>query len=250
MSCAPKHGSGFVYGDRPRPRFALAGGLLFTIAVAALPAKSLFGLLWQGGLLIVIWLQLRPRPKATLRLLSRSLPVLVLITAGLPFFGVGEIVGNILGLSIYADGLRLWSTVLGRGLLALLTLASVMATIGPGTVIVALDRLRLPRVIVALFSVAWLQLHLLQSEARRRQRAIRLRSFDAPRKVRRRSMGGAVSRLFRRSLGRADRLFVAMRLRGDGSHRFTKGKPARLGDWLFVFNCALAGGVTLWLYLH
>jgi energy-coupling factor transporter transmembrane protein EcfT len=250
VSCAPKHGSGFVYGKRPRPRFALAGGLLFTIAVAALPAKGLFGLIWQGGLLLVIWLQLRPRPRATLRLLSRSLPVLVIVTAGLPFFGVEEVIGNIFGLSLYADGLRLWGAVLGRGLLALLTLASVMATIGPGTVIVALDRLRLPRVIVALFAVAWLQLHLLQSEAKRRQRAIKLRSFDAPRKVRRRSLGGVVSSLFRRSLGRADRLFVAMRLRGDGSHRFTKGKPARGRDWLFVINCALAGGVTLWLYLH
>jgi cobalt/nickel transport system permease protein len=234
---------------RPRPRVALAGALAFAVTAAALPPGELIGAGIIAGLLVASWALLKPRPSGLLRWLLRGVGLLTLLTAATPFFGPGEPVGGLLGLTAYREGLLLWASILSRGVVAVSALGAAVSALGAGGTVTALGRFPLPRVVTGLFTVTWLQLHLVREEAARRARAVELRSFGAGRSVRRRALGGALGAIFTRSLERGRRLGLAMRLRGDGEPAVTRGEPLRARDFVYL-ACALpALGVTLWTYL-
>ncbi|HDR06325.1 MAG TPA: hypothetical protein ENN88_01700, partial [Candidatus Coatesbacteria bacterium] len=109
-------------GGRPRPRAALGGALLTAIATAALPAGELVGAGLIAALLLAAWIFLKPRPRGLLRWLLRGVGLLVLLTAATPFFGPGEPVGRLLGLTVYREGLLLWASIVSRGMVAVLAL--------------------------------------------------------------------------------------------------------------------------------
>jgi cobalt/nickel transport system permease protein len=235
--------------DRPRPRIALGGALLFALAAAALPSGELVGAGIIAGLLVVGWVSLKPRPRGLLRWFLRGIGLLVLLTAATPFFGPGEPVGGVLGLTVYREGLLLWASIVSRGAVAVLALGAASTALGAAGTVSALARFPLPRVVSGLFTVTWLQLHLLREETVRRARAVELRSFGARRSLRRGALGGALGAVFTKSLDRGRRLGLAMRLRGDGEPAVTRGGPLRALDIFYLAPAALAVGVTLWTYL-
>jgi energy-coupling factor transporter transmembrane protein EcfT len=234
---------------RPRPRIALGGALVTAAAAAALPAGELTGAGVVAGLLLANWIFLKPRPRGLLRWLFRGVGLLALLTAATPFFGPGTPVGDILGLTVYREGLLLWASLVSRGAVAVLAVGAAVSAVGANGAVIALARFPLPRVISGLFAVSWLQLHLLGEETTRRRRAVELRGPKAGRALRRRALGGTLGAVFKKSLDRGHRLGLAMSLRGDGEPTFTRGAPLRALDWIYMVAAVLPLGVTLWTYL-
>ncbi len=233
----------------PRPRIALAGALLFALAAAALPSGELLGAGLIAALLPVGWFLLKPPPRALLRWLLKGVGLLVFITAATPFFGPGTPLTKVVGLTVYREGLLFWASIVSRGTVTVLALGAAVSAIGPGGTVIALARLPLPRLISGLFAVSWLQLHLLKEEMSRRARAVNLRSFGVRRGLRRKALGGSLGAVFYRGLERGHRLGLAMRMRGDGEPTFSRGRPLRARDRLYIGLAILPLGVTIWTYL-
>ncbi len=234
---------------RLRPRIALAGALLFALASAALPSGELLGAGLIACPLFGSWLLLKPPPRRLFRWFLKGAGLLVFITAATPFFGPGTPLTKVIGLTVYREGLLFWASIVSRGTVTVLALGAAVSAVGAGGTVTALSRLPLPKVISGLLAVSWLQLHLLREETTRRVRSVELRSFGAGRGLRRKALGGTLGAVFYRGLDRGRRLGLAMRLRGDGEPAFSRGKPLRVLDRLYIGLAALPLGVTLWTYL-
>jgi len=124
-------------------------------------------------------------------------------------------------------------------------------------ILVAMRAIRLPRLIVAIFSLMWRYLFVLVDEAIRLNRARTSRSGNpniSNKKVggsifwRARVTGGMVGSLFLRALERSDRIYMAMVSRGyDGEIRSLPLPALNYKDWVLLLSCLILFGLLLLL---
>ena len=121
------------------------------------------------------------------------------------------------------------------------TLVIVSTTPLP-SILAALERFRVPRGLLAATSLVYRYLWVLTQETRRLLLARRLRGSGAPW----RSGAAILSTLFSRSLARAERIEIALRLRGTDGFPVGATLSWRGGDTVRLMGFILIGGIAWW----
>jgi cobalt/nickel transport system permease protein len=195
--------------------------------------------------------------------LKRSLLALPFVLAAIPiiFTASGQELANFtigsMTLSISQAGLERFISISLKSWISVQA-AIVLATCTPfPEILVAMRAIRLPRLIVAIFSLMWRYLFVLVDEAIRLNRARASRSgivTKSDKKVggsivwRARVTGGMVGSLFLRALERSDRIYMAMVSRGyDGEIRSLPLPALNFKDWIILLSCLILFGLLLLL---
>lgn len=224
----------FVPGDGPLhrlpPQCKLAALLAFVLAVASTPREAIwaFGLYAVAVLAVIGLAGLSPATVA--RRLAIELPFLAFALL-LPLAGGGQRI-EVLGLSLSAAGLWGSWNILAKGTLGVAASIVVAATTAVPQVLHGLERLRLPRVFVAVTGFMVRYLDVTVGEARRMAVARRSRGHD-PRWIgQAQAVAATAGTLFIRSYERGERVHLAMRARGyDGTLPDLDHAPPTRLDW-------------------
>lgn len=222
-------------------RAVLLCSLLLILAVkACVTSKSLA---WAAGVLAVYgvalgvpWRQVIQRSLWVLPLCLAALP-LIFTVPGPSLFAVGPF-------TISAAGVVRFGVVTVQCLLCLLIVLMAGSVSEPFALVEAMGRLGCPRRLVAVLRMCLRYLELLHDELHRLQRARRSRGCVEPGLAfRARITGQLVGTLFLRSLGRAERVELAMRSRGAAGGVIPE--PEYSGGWGLAESAALGLALIL-----
>jgi len=229
-------------------RLKAAGAFALIVAVVLMPPERTWPfaayLALLGGLLALARLPLA----AVLRRLAGFAPFVLTAAVLLPFTRPGD--GTVsaalrfgpIELRLYRAGLLAAKAVALKSLISALSVVLLVSTTPFSGLLRALERLRFPRLLLAIISFLYRYLFLLQGEFLRLTRAARSRNWEAgPLRVRLQAVGGIVGSLFLRTYDRGERVYTAMLARGyDGRFRtlsapaVTRGGAAALAGFLAV----------------
>lgn len=192
--------------ERVAPEAKVVGAVAFLVAALATPA----GVRWPwlvhgavaGALAVVALLPAR----VLARRLVFEVPFLALAVA-MAVAGSDPRV-QVVGLSLSGPGLDAAWTVLSRATLGVVVASVLAATTTPAELLVALDRLRAPRLAVTLAELAVRYLAVLRGELDRLRLAQELRSPDR-RRLRPAEVAGVGAALFVRAYERGERVHLA-----------------------------------------
>ncbi len=210
----------YVHGesrlDRVPPQCKIAGLLCFVLAVASTPREAF----WAYGLYALALAGLARLGQlglgTVLKRLAIELPF-VAFALFLPLVGTGERT-DVLGVSLSVDGLWGAWNILIKGTLGVAASVILAATTSVPQILHGLDRLRLPRVFVAVTGFMVRYLDVTAAEVHRMSIARRSRGHD-PRWIWQvRAVASTAGTLFIRSYERGERVYLAMVSRGyDGT---------------------------------
>lgn len=229
-------------------RLKAAGALALIVAAVLLPPERTWPfaayLALLAGLLVLARLPLAP----VLRRLAGFAPFVLTAAVLLPFTrpGDGTVTATLrlglLELRLYRAGLLAAKAAVLKSLLSALSVVLLASTTPFSGLLRALERLRFPRLLLAVIAFLYRYLFLLQGELLRLTRAARSRNWEAgPLRVRLAAAGGIVGSLFLRTFDRGERVYTAMLARGyDGRFRTLSEPPLRRGA-----VAALAGFLLL-----
>lgn len=224
-----------THGDTPVHRLApevkVVATLAFVLVVVATP--------WRLGWLFAVHaaLVLAAAGAAVLRpaLVARALRF------DLPFVGFAlllPVVGraprvDVLGLPLSEPGLVAGGTILAKSILGLLASLVLVATTPTAALLAGLERLRVPRILVAIAAFMVRYLDVIVDDANR-ARIARLSRADDPRWLwQARGVAATAGTLFVRSYERGERVHLAMLSRGyDGTMPALHHHAAGLRPWL------------------
>ena len=200
-------------------RAKLLAALAIIAAVVLTPPGSWLAF---GAYLAVIAILIALSRLPAGHVIKRSLvivPFVLVVAAFVPFFGQGEEAAsiNILSwhVSVTYSGLQLLANIAARAWLSILSLIVLTSTTSFAAILEALERFRLPRVMVLIMSFMYRYLFLLTDEVMRMKQARDSRSFGGGGRLWRiKSVGGMIGTLFLRSYERGERVYAAMMARG------------------------------------
>jgi cobalt/nickel transport system permease protein len=237
------HGRGIVY-DLPAHRKIVAT-VVFVLAVVLTPR----GAFWAFGCYGVIVLVVARAGGVATSVLARRLTLeipFVLFAALLPFIGGGER-ADVLLFSVSIEGsLSAWN-IIAKATLGIAAGALLASTTQPSDLVHGLDRLRLPKVIVAISGFMVRYADLVTGEMHRMRIARESRAYDLSGSGRARVVASSAGSLFIRSYERGERVYLAMLARGfDGRVPSAAGPPVAAGRWVTaLFLPAVATLVAL-----
>jgi cobalt/nickel transport system permease protein len=214
------------------PRAKLLAVLAFALAVVSMDKYALGELL--PFCLFPIFLVARSGVPAGLvvRRVLLVAPFAVMVGMFNPFLDTAPLLH--VGGAAISGGWVSFASILLRGLLTISALVLLVATTDIPALALAAEKLGVPKIFVGQMLGLYRYLFLLTDESKRMLLAYRLRSPDAkPPKIR--VFAAILGQLLLRSLGRAERVYQAMWLRGfDGESK----RVNRLGmvacDWRFL----------------
>jgi cobalt/nickel transport system permease protein len=201
---------------RMAPECKVAATVLFVFAVVATPRSAFWAFGIYAAVLVALALAAGMTPATLLRRLVIELPFLA-FAAFLPIVGGGERV-DVLGLSLSAEGLwAAWNIVI-KGALGIAATSVLLATTDTRDILRGLERLRVPRVFVAIASFMLRYLEVIAGELRA-MRIARISRGDDPRWIgQARGVTQSAGTMFVRSYERGERVYLAMVSRGyDGT---------------------------------
>jgi cobalt/nickel transport system permease protein len=153
---------------------------------------------------------------------------------------------------LYRAGLLGAKAILLKSLISALSMIVLISTTPFSRLLRAMERLRLPRLLLAIMAFLYRYLFLLRGEFLRLTRAARSRNWEAgPIRVRLRAIGGIVGSLFLRTYSRGERVYTAMLARGfDGRFRplTETSLAARDIAWLAGFLALVLGVLAVALF--
>ena len=221
-------------------------------AAVLLPPERTWPFAAYLALLAVLLLLARLPLVPVLRRLAGLAPFVLTAAVLLPFSrpGDGTVTASLaLGgweLRVYQAGLLASKAVLLKSLIAGASAVLLVCTTPFSSLLAALQRMRFPRLLLAIIAFLYRYLFLLQGEFLRLVRAARSRNWEAgPLRVRLAAAGGIVGSLFLRTYARGERVYTAMLARGyDGRFR-TLAEPAvtRAAAWALGIFLLLVLGV-------
>ena len=246
-------GDSFVHGLDPRAK--LLATLVFIFSVLFIPQArwELFGAYACLLALTTVTSSLSPK-----LVIGRALLALPFVMAAIPvlFNRPGERLFEVplFGWTATDEGLEALSSILLRSWLSVTAATILTATTEPDHILRSLRTFGVPRILVATISFMWRYVFVIGEEAQRLLRAREARSARPSGKAggrlawRARVAGNMVGSLFLRSLGRSERVYVAMLARGyNGELRSLDRFRVRAGDIVFV-AATFASVVTLQTY--
>lgn len=194
----------------------VAATIVVVLAVVATPREVIWAFGAHAGVLLLVVAATRLPPVAVLRRLRIEVPFLV-FAALLPVVGRGPRV-DVLGLSLSEEGLWAGWNIAAKGTLGVLAAVVLAATTPVADLLRGVERLRAPRVMVAIAGFMIRYLDVIVGEAAR-MRIARVSRGDDPRWLwQARATAATGGTLFVRSYERGERVHLAMLARGyDGS---------------------------------
>jgi cobalt/nickel transport system permease protein len=212
---------------RLEARAKLLGALTLALAAVLLPPERT----WPFGVYLAIVAGLVTLARLPLGIVLKRAaafgPFILTAVVLLPFTRVGDgTVGAVIPLGslrvhLYRAGLLAAKGVLLKSLISALSMIVLVSTTPFSRLLRAMERLRFPRLLLAIIAFLYRYLFLLLGEFLRLTRAARSRNWEAgPLPVRLRATGGIVGSLFLRTYSRGERVYTAMLARGfDGRFR-------------------------------
>ncbi len=197
-----------------------------------------------------------------LRVIRHSFVALPFALAAVPliFTRDGDPLGTIhfglFSLTVSGEGLRMVATIMLKSWISVQAATLLVFTTPFHDLVHGLERLRLPRLMVAVVSLMYRYLAVLTDEATRMMRARASRSALAPGGKRPSTLwqakvvGHMVGALFIRSYERSERIYTAMQARGYSGRLVHHGvRPLAAGEWL-ALGLIGAGLVAFELTAH
>lgn len=210
-------------GDAAAAR--VAATIVVVLAVVATPREQVWAFGAHAAVLLLVVAAARLPPVAVLRRLRIEVPFLVFALL-LPVVGRGPRV-DVLGLSLAEEGLWAGWNIAAKGTLGMLAAVVLSSTTPVADLLRGVERLRAPRVMVAIAGFMVRYLDVIVGEAGR-MRIARVARGDDPRWLwQARATAATGGTLFVRSYERGERVHLAMLARGyDGSLPDLRGGPA------------------------
>ena len=242
-----RHRSSPIHQLDPRVKLVLALAFILTNALVPVGAWPVYILLFSLILSIEllselgVWFVLK-RSLLAIPFVLAAFPLLFTIPgAGLFHFHLGSWT-----LKLTVEGLARFTSITLKSWLSLQAAILLASTTPFPDLLVAMRALKLPRLLVAIFSLMWRYMFVLADEALRLLRARASRSGDSGlpgvRKGgslawRARLAGGMAGNLFLRGFERSDRIYMAMLSRGyDGEIRAFSAPPIAARQWLIFYS--------------
>jgi cobalt/nickel transport system permease protein len=236
MSAIPVSSSQRTFVHAVDARAKIVAFVGFTVIVVTTPPRPAWPFLLYALLLAFVAALARLSPSYLAKRALVVVPLLVAIAVFLPFFRhSGSVVWSVGPFEVTEGGLlALWNAgakaLLGVTSVALLTFTTTFSELVEG-----FERLRMPSVLVLTLSFMHRYGSLFLEEARRMQRAMASRNFQARWLGNVPTIGHMLGSLFLRSYNRGERVYVAMVSRGyEGTIRLQRAGRFRVGDALFL----------------
>lgn len=225
----------YVAGDSPVHRLPahvkLVSLVLFVICVVSTPAPVFWAFGVYAGL-AVAGTVLAMLPAATvLRRLAVETPFIVFALL-LPFVATGPRI-SVFSVSVSEPGvLGAWN-VLAKGTLGVVAAIVLSGTTSPRDLLTGLERLRLPKTLVAILSFMIRYLSVVSGDLQRMRIARESRAYAGGSVGHFRAVAAGAGSLFVRSYERGERIHLAMLARGyNGSMPALSSRPAVAVEWL------------------
>jgi cobalt/nickel transport system permease protein len=229
----------------PRVKFILTLGFIFTCALTPAGSWAVYILLLAMVLAVEILSDLGvtfvlKRAALALPFVLAALPV-IFTTQGTPLIEIPLLKWT---LEITQEGMARFLSIALKSWISVQAAIILAASTPFPDLLVAMRAVRIPRLLVAIFSLMWRYLFVLADEALRLARARAARSGHSGQPGvkagsslawRARQTGGMAGNLFVRALERSDRIYVAMLSRGyDGEVRSAPLSAPGRGSWLIL----------------
>jgi cobalt/nickel transport system permease protein len=227
----------------------VAAAFLFVCAVVATPREALPAYAAYAILLGVV----ASTAKVNLGFISRRLVLEVpflLFALFLPLLGGGPRT-ELLGVSLSVEGL--WSAwnILAKATLGTITTIILGATTTVAEILHGLERLRMPRVVLAIAHFMVRYADVITGEMKRMKIARESRGHKASWIWQGRVIASSIAALFIRSYERGERVYLAMVSRGyNGAVPILDARSPTAGEWVGAFMLPLAGAaiaIAAWM---
>jgi cobalt/nickel transport system permease protein len=236
-----RHGSGVLHQADPRVKLLTA--VLFAFAVTLVPAGHWLA---YGGFALFVAATILASGLPPTLVFGRSMLALPFVAVAVPllFTREGHTIFDVplLGWSASREGAIALASIMLKSWLAVLMAVVLTAVTRPLDLIRALERLRVPRILVATVLFMYRYIFVIGEEGQRLMRARDCRSADSGQGHsggtvwwRGRVLGNLVGSLFLHSYERSERIYAAMRARGyDGTIRFVEEQALATRDWALL----------------
>jgi cobalt/nickel transport system permease protein len=231
------------------PQCKLLATFLFVLVVVSTPRESFWAFGLEAAMLGGVALVSRVPIATILHRLTFELPF-VMFAVLLPIIGRGERV-DVAGVSLSVSGLWAAWNILVKGALGVAATALLTATTPIPSILHGLERLRLPKVFVAICAFMVRYADVVTGELHRMRVARESRGHD-PRWIwQARAVASSAGALFIRSFERGERVYLAMVSRGyDGAMPLLQQHRAGRAEWALALSlptAAAAVSLTAWL---
>lgn len=225
--------------------------LAFVIVVVATPREAFWAFGVYAALLVVVAVLARVPAGFILRRMVVEVPFVVFALL-LPFLAAGERV-EVAGLSLSVEGLLAGWNILAKGTLGVVASILLAATTDARALLLALQRLRLPPVLVEITSFMVRYADVIADEMRRMKIARESRGFTGGTRKQLGIVATSAGALFIRSYERGERVHLAMLSRGyQGALPVLEVQEARAAQWAVAALLplsALVVAITAWTAL-
>ncbi|WP_211217915.1 cobalt ECF transporter T component CbiQ [Microbacterium luticocti] len=207
-----RHRAGTTVVHRTSPRVKLVAVIVFAVIVVATPREWFVAYAGYAAVLVSLLAVARIPVGTVLRRMTIEIPFLVFALL-MPLIATGERI-DVFGMSLSVAGLWAAWGLLAKATLALLAAVLLVTTTEPRRIVLALESLRLPRVMISIMGFMLRYLDLIADESRRMAIARAARGFSARSPRSWRVLAQAVGALFVRAHARGERVHLAMLARG------------------------------------
>ncbi len=154
--------------------------------------------------------------------LIKLYPMILIISILVPFFpGGSEVVWGMGFLKIYREGLEKFLLINVKSVLALMMTIVLISTTDLSLFLRGMEKLRIPRLIIAILSFMYRFIFLLVDEVERMLMAYQSRYLSLSLRRRLGTLGNLIGMLFIRTYERGERIYLAMESRGFTGNIYT-----------------------------
>jgi cobalt/nickel transport system permease protein len=242
----------FVHGESRvhelRPQCKLAATVLFILAVVVTPREAFWAFAAYAILLAGVAVAGKVPIRSLVSRLRFELPF-VAFAFFLPLVGQGRRI-DVLGVSLSVAGIwGAWNIVI-KGTIGVVATALLGATTSMSDLLVGLERLKVPRVFVAITGSMMRYGEVITNEMRRMKIARQSRGYEPRWMWQSRALASSAGALFVRSFERGERVYLAMASRGyDGSLPALDEHAASRRQWVAAMTVPAIATVTAILAL-
>lgn len=215
---------------RIAPEGKLVATILFAFAVVATPADQVWAFAVHAGIVLTVAAVGRVPIGHVVRRLTIELPF-VAFAVFLPIVGRGPRV-DVFGVPLSEAGLLAAWNIVAKGTLGVAATIVLAATTPVPQILSGLERLHVPRRLVAIAAFMIRYGDVLAEELERMRIARMSRGHDPRWIFQARAIASSVGVLFVRSFERGERVYLAMEARGYVGTMPTRQSEATVGDWV------------------
>ena len=196
------------------PRAKLIGLIGITLLAVSAPLERWPVFAACAAVLCAYAAVARVRPRDLWRRVRVVLPLVLLAGVSLPFVRTGGEALDVGPLALHSAGLAIFATLAVKAAIGTLSAALLGATTTFPAVVRGLEALRVPRLLVLIAAFMFRYLFVIVGEAGRMRAALLARGYRPRHALHAAPLGRAACALFLRSLGRGERVYLAMLARG------------------------------------